>query len=991
MSVPLFNPDEVRRAINLLIESGSVFEIRATDATTLTWRKKRTLTGYFDNPTDVLKGLPTIATATGIYITLNPVIPDLLARCANRIDDAEKGKTTGDEHIIRRRRVVIDGDPVRPAGISSTNSELQNAFEKVDEVERFLTEQGFPPPFKAGSGNGGHLGYRIDLPANDGGLVEKFLKALSQKFTDDKVKIDETMFNPSRICKLYGTLACKGDSIPSRPHRYSQIVAIPDPLEIVSKELLEKVASLYEPAKTSTIKTARPATSVSSKTANDSYVRDFLKQHGVAVRSEHVKDGMTVIELETCPFNPAHGGHGEVAIFVQPDGTLGFGCHHNSCVGNHWREFRQHYEPDCYSGVPKHYKVDQYGSQTVITTGPIDRAQVKANEQASYAKAVAEFQTNDAAATENAIILPGNGVTITETAEKLFRRVAPTHTLFQRGGVVVELRADDHGVLNLDPVRPAAARSRLERYGTFFAWRAGRGGDLVLKPTCLQEDMARAFLESEPAYDQLPAIEGLVNCPVIIATDSGTTVIGRGYHAGTRLLIIDGEHPPEVELTEAVSALKDLLAEFAFQTAGDKSRALASFITPALKLGGHLSGNVAVDVAEADKSQSGKTYRQRIVAAIYNERAIIVTSRNGGVGSVDESFNAKLINGHPFIQLDNYRGRFDSPHIEAFLTAERCFSARVPHCREIDIDPSRFFVQMSSNGVETTRDFANRASIVRIRKQEGFVYRKYTEGDLLNHVRSRQPYYLGCVFAVVKAWVAGGCQRTNETRHDFREWSTSLDWIIRNIFNEAGLMDGHQSAQERVSNPGLSFLRKMALLVANEGRLGETLIASQLYEIAEQAELMIPGLKEADEDKGKRIIGGIMARLFKEGNRLEVDGFSVLREETQTKREDGRGGFTSKTYCFARVQTKHLPDASNASSASNTLNVQENGTDFLEVVSLAGVAGGLADAKPVPIAATPADDAWQKLQSMAHAPANPPVEATTASGVKDDQGFVGLF
>src|ERR1017187_4540900 len=203
MNVSLFNKDEVRKAIDLLIEPGAVFEIRALGASTRTWSKKRTLTGYFDNPDDALTALPTIVTATGIYITLNPVNPGLLARCANRITDAEKNNTTGDEYIIHRSRLVIDADPHRLSGVSSTNEEVKAALERADQVERFLTEQGFPPPFKAASGNGGHPGYCFGPPANDNGLVEKVLKALSQKFTDEMVKIDETMFNPARICKLY--------------------------------------------------------------------------------------------------------------------------------------------------------------------------------------------------------------------------------------------------------------------------------------------------------------------------------------------------------------------------------------------------------------------------------------------------------------------------------------------------------------------------------------------------------------------------------------------------------------------------------------------------------------------------------------------------------------------------------------------------------------------------------------------------------------------
>jgi hypothetical protein len=506
---------------------------------------------------------------------------------------------------------------------------------------------------------------------------------------------------------------------------------------------------------------------------------------------------------------------------------------------------------------------------------------------------------SDAASISSGVILPGSGITIKATAEELFKRIGPTKTMFVRGGAVMGI-FEDNGTSALEVIGPAAARSRFESYAPFFAYRSGRDGTMVLKPTIIPQEMATALLESEEARTFLPRITRLINCPVIVSTDCGVQIVGRGYHSASGLFITGGKTPAHVELSEAVEVLRGLVSEFDFQSPGDRSRALAAFITPALKLGGHIESNVPADVAEANQSQAGKTYRQKLVAAVYNEKLSLVTCRFGGVGSVDESVGAKLIAGHPFIQLDNFRGKFDSPYIEALLTAEKSFPVRVPHCREVAIDPSRFFVMLTSNGVETTRDFANRGSIVRIRKRDGHTFRKYPEGDLLEHVRALQPYYLGAVFAIIQRWIDQGCPRSDDTRHDFREWAQKLDWIVQKILGEAALMDGHQAAQERVSNSGLTFLRKLALAVADQDRLGEQLIASALYEIADSAEVDIPGLRGPDDDKGKRMIGSVMARLFQQGDSLIVDEFTVTRNESETERRDGGGAYVAKTYRFAR-------------------------------------------------------------------------------------------
>jgi hypothetical protein len=502
------------------------------------------------------------------------------------------------------------------------------------------------------------------------------------------------------------------------------------------------------------------------------------------------------------------------------------------------------------------------------------------------------------------LILPSGTVTITECAVNLFKLVAPTKRLFVRGGVVVGLVKRDDGLLALEILRPSAARSYFEKFARLVAWRAGEGNKLVLKPVTCPQEMADALLQSEEAAALLPRVQGLINCPVLREVKGQLTVGGVGYDEETRLLVTGGSMPPTVGLEEAVGALLALLEQFDFQSEGDKARAVASLITPGLKAGGFLKGRVPADVAEADQSQSGKTYRQKVIAALYNERLSLVTSREGGVGSIDESLNQALVAGRPFIQFDNFRGRFDSAHLEAFLTAEGSFPCRVPHRGEVTVPPENYFVLLTSNGVDTTRDLANRSNIIRIKKKPaGFVFAKFPEGDLLDRVRQWQGYYLGCVFAVIREWHGRGKPVTAETRHDFREWVQVVDWIGQNLFGTVAVMEGHQQAQERVSNPALVWLRNVVLAISEAGELDRALTATDLHGLCEGADITIPGLRPgADEGKGKKVIGSIMAKLFRDRDSIEVEAFDVAREERYVARDNASdgGNFKSKTYTVTR-------------------------------------------------------------------------------------------
>lgn len=477
------------------------------------------------------------------------------------------------------------------------------------------------------------------------------------------------------------------------------------------------------------------------------------------------------------------------------------------------------------------------------------------------------------------IILPGGEVSITEAATKIFALIGKKRTLFYRSGRPHEIAKNSDGSRRLEPITPTQFRSLLETYGNVFAWRVGNHDERVLKPTLCPEETAKALMASRPAGELLPSVAQLSACPLLAREGDEMLVLGPGWHPqGGGVFITGGSEPPEIPVAEAAQALAGILADFDFASSGDRSRALASLVAPGLRFGGWLREPLPVDFGEADKSQSGKTYRQKIVAAIYREQCNIVVQRAGGVGGLDESISQKLIDARPFVLLDNLRGKLDSPFLEAILTAPGSMPARVPHRGEMQVDTGGFVFQLTSNGVETTADLANRASVIRIRKRPaGFAFRAYPEGDVYAHVVANQPRFLGCVFAVAREWASKGRPRTNETRHHKREWAQSLDWIVQNVFHAAPLLDGHDEVCERVSDPRRIWLRKLCIALRDADRTGE-LYATQLAEFALENDIPPPNAgRDPDEETAARRIGIVMAAVFAGGDEAIIDGFRIMR------------------------------------------------------------------------------------------------------------------
>lgn len=126
--------------------------------------KKAIVAGWFRDHSKAV-GLAAQVWASGVYITLNPTNEALLSRANQRLV-AGIGRTK-DVEIQHTRNFLIDIDPIRPEGISSTDAEHEAALEMAQIIRADLKNQGWPEPLVGDSGNGAHLVYPLDLPPGE--------------------------------------------------------------------------------------------------------------------------------------------------------------------------------------------------------------------------------------------------------------------------------------------------------------------------------------------------------------------------------------------------------------------------------------------------------------------------------------------------------------------------------------------------------------------------------------------------------------------------------------------------------------------------------------------------------------------------------------------------------------------------------------------------------------------------------------------------------
>ena len=390
--------EKVKQSIDLLKPNNELYEIRILQGS---GKRKTTISGYFRGTKNLEKAFKTInLSKASVFLTLNSIDSDCYAR-----EQHEKflqiDNTTSDSDIIAYEWLLIDLDPVRKSGISSTDEELALAGSMANRVKAYLKECGFPEPIKALSGNGVHLLYSIHLPNTSASekLVKNCLNALSEMFSDDKVEIDTTVYNPSRVSKLYGTVATKGANTDARPHRLSEIVTIPKSVEKVNKELLINLGNL--------VKKQEPTPQIQKPKA-DFNIENWLAVNGIRIaKTNSTDDGATKYVLEECPFNDSHKAPDSM-IIVQPSGAIGFRCLHNSCSRYTWQDLRLKFEPNAYDDdrEAREKRIEEGWAahkKYLITQQTDDKEKVKKSVPVLQSISAQELQGKEFAATYYAV------------------------------------------------------------------------------------------------------------------------------------------------------------------------------------------------------------------------------------------------------------------------------------------------------------------------------------------------------------------------------------------------------------------------------------------------------------------------------------------------------------------------------------------------------------------------------------------------------------
>lgn len=763
---------DVGEFLALLHEQPSVFEVRIPHCPSKRGGTfKRTASGYFNQHEIAAMRVAEFAAfePPAIYVTINPVVSDLLARANNRIEFDAKS-TTNDEGVVRRRWLLVDIDPSRFSNVSATAGEMQAALDLGRDILAALTQLGWPAPLYAMSGNGCYLLYRIDLPNDEDArkLVEQVLTALGKRFDTPAVTVDTTTSNASRICAIFGTVKRKGDhlvgveGIKDRPHRLAWFERPAGPLQVVPRVLLEAIAAECDVQE-------QPKPQGNLVVADESGTNTGEKKQ----RSSPMQ---RCIKYLTKMKDSISGDYGHKHLF--------------NAARKAWEFFTT--EAEVIQAL-KWFNSNKTGSEEWSDEDLKRKAEE--GRKAATAKGRIGIRLKDRLRCDLPTIKTGPDEM--RVTDETIAAISKREGIYQRGGVLVEVRESPkppvcierpEGGLRAVQLPKPRLREIIADSAVFERLKIVDGAEVW--ETCRVPATAVDQTEARGNWPEMASLEGIVQSPQFLA--DGTVLDTPGYDRRSGLYFAGDikfmRVPREPTIDDAIRARDELLEVIVDFPCDDLSRSawLATVLTGSARHA--IAGPIPLPAIDANTRGTGKSLAADAIGIIHTGRLLPRTSAPRDDDEMRKRITAILLAGDPHVLFDNVNHPLGGAALDALLTSTTWTDRILGETQMTLALPNRAIWMATGNNMQFEADTGRRVLRMRLEtalekpeKRSGFVH-----DNLLAWVRQERARLAAAVVVILRAWhVAGRPNMHLPAWGSFESWSD----IVRNAVAWVGMPD----------------------------------------------------------------------------------------------------------------------------------------------------------------------------------------------------------
>lgn len=283
---------------------------------------------------------------------------------------------------------------------------------------------------------------------------------------------------------------------------------------------------------------------------------------------------------------------------------------------------------------------------------------------------------------------------------------------------------------------------------------------------------------------RLPPIEQVVSAPFF--TSSGHLAVEDGYHQqAASYLHLGGleipsipTHPTNEDVATARAALEDIVCDFPFARASDRTHFFAALLLPFVRP--LISGSTPIALLEAPSHGAGKSLLADCLSLTSTGHRAKATTLGRDEESNEKRITSLLLEGPSMIVIDNVSDRVASPSLAAAITADR-WQQRLLGGNEMTALANRASWVMTGTNPNLSREVMRRCIRVRIdpgtdkpEERTGFKH-----SDLRGHLTSNRGALVGACLTLARAWLAEGSQKPQATPlGSFEAWTKVVGGIV---------------------------------------------------------------------------------------------------------------------------------------------------------------------------------------------------------------------
>lgn len=396
--------------------------------------------------------------------------------------------------------------------------------------------------------------------------------------------------------------------------------------------------------------------------------------------------------------------------------------------------------------------------------------------------------------------------------------------VYQRGGRIVAVGRDPSAgsKLRIRQLDKQALRLAAAYVADWQSWKASRGGGSkgagILGASDAPEgdwvptDPPMHVVEALAAKGEwrFPPLVGVSEIPIVRHDGSIWTTPGYDletgylYEPGAVVVPAIPERPTKDEARAALDELAELVAEFPFQTAVDRSVALASFLTCVSR---SAMSRAPLTITDGHTPASGKSLIAQIGAILATGDEIPVLSETADE-ELEKRITAMLRAGDAVILIDNVTRPVGGSSLDALLTASH-WKGRVLGGSEMVELPNVATWFVSGNNVVVRGDLTRRAlrCFLDVPDERPELRTGFRIGDLPGHVKRHRGRLVAAALTVIRARALDREAQRLPALGSFREWS----FLVRDALVWLGEADpvASQEALRQVADLGLASFSEL--------------------------------------------------------------------------------------------------------------------------------------------------------------------------------------